>query len=229
MLTCLAGSTRPDMQFAVHQTSRFCNNPKASHAKAIKRIGRHLKRTKDKGIIFIPNDSLGFEDWADADFAGGWNLKDSGSLRSVLSRTGFIIKFLGCPIAWCSKLQSEIALSTTEAECISLSQSLRDLIPLHNIFDELKEVEFVNFASKTTKIYSTVCEDNRGALELAREPKFRPRTKHIATKYHHFRNAVAKGQIKILAADTKNEQADVLTKPLPKIQFERLRKDIMGW
>ena len=88
----------------------------------------------------------------------------------------------------------EIALSTTEAEYISLSQSLRDLIPLHNIFNELKDVEFIKHETKTTKTYLTVYEDNRGALELAREAKFRPRTKHITTKYHHFRNAVSKGQ-----------------------------------
>jgi len=229
MLTYLAGSTRPDIQFAVHQTSRFCNDPKAIHGKAIKRIGRYLKRTRDKGLIFSPNKNNGFEDWADADFAGGWNLKDSGCMRSVLSRSGFIIKYASCPIAWSSKLQSEIALSTTEAEYISLSQSLRDLIPLHNIFNELSEVDFIQKDNRITKTYSTVYEDNRGALELAREPKFRPRTKHIATKYHHFRNAVAKGQIKILPIDTKEQQADIFTKPLPKPQFEKLRKLIMGW
>ena len=229
MLTYLAGSTRPDIQFAVHQTSRFCNDPRASHGKAIKRIGRYLKRTRDKGLIFSPNKDNGFEDWADADFAGGWNLKDSGCLRSVLSRSGFIIKYASCPIAWSSKLQSEIALSTTEAEYISLSQSLRDLIPLHNIFDELSKVDFIKRDKRISKTYSTVYEDNRGALELAREPKFRPRTKHIATKYHHFRNAVAKGQIRIFPIDTKDQQADIFTKPLPKPQFEKLRKLIMGW
>ena len=49
-----------------------------------------------------------------------------------------------------------------------------------------------------------IYEDNRGALGLAREPKFYPRTKNIATKCHHFRNAVAKGQIKIMHIDVKN-------------------------
>ena len=173
------------------------------HGKAIKRIGRCLKRTRDKGLIFSPNKNNGFEDWADADFAGDWNLKDSGCLHSTLSRSGFIVKHASCPIAWSSKLQSEIALSTTEPECISLSQSVRDLIPLHNIFDELSEAYFIQKDDRITKTCSTVYEDNRGALELAREPKFRPKTKHIATKYHHFRNAVAKGQMKILPIDTK--------------------------
>ena len=71
MLRCLVSSARPDLQCAVHQTIKFCNDPKEIHAKVIKRIGRCLKRTKDKGIMFEPNESLGFEDWADTDFDGG--------------------------------------------------------------------------------------------------------------------------------------------------------------
>ena len=55
MLAYLAGSTCLDIQFAVHQTSHFCNDPADIHGKAIKRISRYLKRTKDKGLIFHPN------------------------------------------------------------------------------------------------------------------------------------------------------------------------------
>ena len=65
---------------------------------------------------------------------------------------------------------------------MSLSQSLRDLILLHNIFDELSKVDFIQKDNRITKTYSTVYEDNRGTLKLAREPKFRPRAKHIAMK-----------------------------------------------
>ena len=71
MLTHLSSSTRPDIQFAVHQTSTFCDNPMASHAKAVKIIGRCLKRTKKKGIISNPNAQNSFEDWVDTNFYGG--------------------------------------------------------------------------------------------------------------------------------------------------------------
>ena len=74
------------------------------HGKVIKRIGRYLKRTKDKGLIFYPNHNNAFEDWTDADFAGAWNLRDSNSSRSAVSRSGFIIKYANYPIAWSSKL-----------------------------------------------------------------------------------------------------------------------------
>jgi len=66
------------------------------------------------------------------------------------------------------------------------------------------KVDFINKNKYTTKTYSTIYEDNREALKLTREPKFRPRTKHIALKYHHFRWAVAKGMIVINAIDMSN-------------------------
>ena len=74
-----------------------------------------------------------------------------------------------------------------------------------------------------------VFEDNEGALELARFPKLRPRTKHINQIYHHFRSYVARKKIKILPIDTKVQIGDLFTKPLPKEQFKRLRAKIMGF
>ena len=82
------------------------------------------------------------------------------------------MKYASCPIAWSSKLQSEIVLSTTEAEHISLSQSLRDLMPLHNMFDKLSSVDFIKKDNRISETYSAVYEDNHGTLELAIEPKF---------------------------------------------------------
>ena len=65
----------------------------------------------------------------------------------------------------------------TEAECVALSQSLRYLIPVHNICDALCEVNFANKDNRTTNSYSVVYDDSKGALELYRETKFIPGTK----------------------------------------------------
>ena len=77
------------------------------------------------------------------------------------------------------------SLSTTESEYIALSQSLRDVIPLMGLLNELKKV----FPSKqeVPTIHCTVFEDNRGCIELVKAPRMRPRTKHIGLKYHPFR------------------------------------------
>ena len=70
-------------------------------------------------------------------------------------------------------------------------------------------------------------EDSMDAEELANVPKNRPRTKHIAVKYHHFREAVNNGILKVKRVDTTNQLADIFTKPLAKIPLQYLRLRIM--
>jgi hypothetical protein len=91
--------------------------------------------TSTRGIVYTPKPELGLECFVDADFAGGWTQADADNPDNVLSRTGYVIRYAGCPIGWCSKLQSEIALSTAEAEYIALSQALREVIPLITLLD----------------------------------------------------------------------------------------------
>jgi len=67
----------------------------------------------------------------DADFVAMWHREYSKLRECALSRTGFIITYCGCPIHWVSKLQLEIALSTTESEFIALSMASRELLPCH--------------------------------------------------------------------------------------------------
>ena len=82
-------------------------------------------------------------------------------------------------------MQTEIALSTTEAEYIAFSQSIQDLIRIRNMVAFLSN--FLKINNKDINTYSTVFEDNSGALQLATEPRYYSRTKHICVKYHHFR------------------------------------------
>jgi hypothetical protein len=134
------------------------------------------------------------------------------------SQSGWIIFYAGCPVSWASKLQSQVALSTTEAEYITMSQALRNIIPVMNLLQEMREPEFQVICNEPY-IYCKVFEDNSGALELARLPKLRPRTKHINVCYHHFCEHVHKGLIKIFPINTKDQIADVLTKALAQNDF----------
>ena len=124
-------------------------------------------------------------------------------------------------------MQSEVALSTTEAEYIALLQSTKDLIPIQQMVDFLNT--FIKIDSKAIKRFSTVFEDNSGALLLALEPRYRPHTNHICVKYHHFRQYVKNRTISIRAIGTDDQQADIFTKPLAKEKFEKFRVLIMGW
>ncbi|KAL7532682.1 hypothetical protein ACHAWF_004210 [Thalassiosira exigua] len=116
IITYLQGNLRPEISMVIHQTARFCNNPKLHHEQAINRLGRYLLHTTDRGIIYNPGKSVGLECYIDADFAGGWLQADADDAENVMSRTSFIIMFVNCPIFWVSKLQTEIALSTADAE-----------------------------------------------------------------------------------------------------------------
>ena len=227
MLNYMTGTTRPDLAMAVHQAARFTNDPKLSHERAIMRIGKYLQGTKDKGIIFKPDKSRGLECFVDADFAGGWIKDEADDADNVMSRTGYVIMYAGCPIIWCSKLQTEIALSTVEAEYLALSQALREVIPLIQLLKEINEIFPVTL--DTPKVHCKVWEDNEGCKSLATNGKFSPRTKHIAIKYHHFRQHIKDGSISIHSIDTKEQTADIFTKPLDESLFVYLRKKLSGW
>jgi hypothetical protein len=88
----------------------------------------------------LSNNPSKIDYYIDADFAGSWTINTSQNPSSVRSCSGYVITYASCPILWSSKLQTETALSTLEAEYISLSQSLRHLIPLHSILQEISSV-----------------------------------------------------------------------------------------
>ena len=92
-----------------------------------------------------------------------------------------------------------------------------------NLLQEMREQDFQVICTKP-HVYCKVFEDNSGALELARLPKLRPRTKHINVCYHHFRKHVRKGLIKIFPIDTKEQIADALTKALAQNDFQCHRR-----
>ena len=230
MLNYLVNCTHPEMSYAVHQCARFCNNPRYSHEQAVKRIIRYLigiKRDQTLGIVFKPDKTLSIETYVDASFAGEWNQTWSEEPSSVMSRTGYTIRYANCNIIWCSKLQTEIALSTTESEYIALSHSLRDTLPLMELLREIRNA--IPSPENIPKIHCTVFEDNKGCIELAKAPRMRPRTKHIALKYHHFRRAVIKKQVSIQYVETGLQIADIFTKALNDAQFLVLRKMLNGW
>lgn len=149
LLMYLAGNSRPDISFATNQAVRFTHAPKNVHAVAVKRILRYLNGTKDKGMLFCPTNELRVDCYVDADFAGLWGVEPDQDPVSVKSRTGYLIKFMGCPLLWVSKLQTQIALSTMESEYIALSQSMRDLISIQEI---LKEVQTQELRETTDKV-----------------------------------------------------------------------------
>jgi hypothetical protein len=247
MLMYLSGNSRPDIAYAVHQAARFTHQPRASHAAGVKRILRYLQKTKTKGLILKPQLDHRVDCYVDADFGGLFSVEDKQHPISVKSRTGYVIMYRHAPLLWVSKMQTQVALSTMEAEYIALSQSMRDLIPIREILHEILSVVFGLKPSITyhshSRIFedvtvgtsrhvlpqSTVYEDNDACLNFARMPKLTPRTKHIGVPYHWFRSQVDNLSIHIERVDTANQLADQFTKGLSVEQFRLARKRLMGW
>ena len=136
-------------------------------------------------------------------------------------------------IHWGSKLQDLVSLSTVESEYISLSYATRQVLFILHLLEELKENK-IDFELPIANVYAKCFEDNTGCLDLAKTPKLRPRTKHIAVKYHHFRSYVRSkenpsGILELHWVSTDKQQADIFTKPLPPKTFLALRRLICGW
>jgi hypothetical protein len=229
MMLYLSSNSRPEISFAVSQCARFVQNPTAKHGEALKRIGRYLLHTKGKGLIIKPNADLHLELFADADFAGLWGHEDPTDPVSVRSRTGSVITLGGAPILWKSKLQTETALSTMMAEYIALSNSMRDLIPVKSIINEVTDAFGID--RDKTAFVTTCWEDNAGCLILAnlKEPQTTARSKFYAIKLHWFREQLVPQQIEIKKVNTEFQKADLWTKPFTTQKFEQLRLLVCGW
>jgi hypothetical protein len=175
--------------------------------------------------------------YVDADFAGVWHQEYSHLRDCALSRTGYVITYCGCPIHWASKLQSEIALSTTESEYIALSMATRELLPLRHLVLEIHKNSLVSTpidpefsVTRTSHLEATtIYEDNASCIVLAYNDGTKVRTKHISLKWHHFKDHLRNGSLKIVKVASNLNWADILTKPLCKAKHETLWKLMMDW
>jgi Reverse transcriptase (RNA-dependent DNA polymerase) len=229
MLLYLCTNTRPDISFAVSQAARFSSDPKQSHATAVKTIVRYLAATADKGMILQPRGDLKLELFCDADFAGLYKREPDRSVDSARSRTGYIIKLSGCPLVWKSQLQTEISLSTLEAEYSALSQALRTLLPLkHMLIGIAQKVGLPTEVLAT--IMAEVFEDNQGCLALATNHRLTNRTKYFHVKWHWFwHHYSVHREFTVSYIKSALQDADYLTKQNPKDAFQANRLRVQGW
>ncbi len=128
---------------------------------------------------------------------------------------------------WCSKMQTEIALSTAEAEYIALSQAMRETIQFMRFMPELNIIFPIHLPKP--KLCCKIFEDNEACISMATSIKFTPRTKHLALKYHHFRSWVSKGLLEVIHVPTTQQLANTFTKPLDHQLFTKFRYEISGW
>lgn len=203
--------SRPDIAFAVRECSQFLENPGIAHWRAVKTILRYIKQTSDYGLILGGNQFVDsplehhMVAFCDSDFAS------HEDRRSIAGYTTFLGESL---ISWCSQAEKTVALHTTEAEYISLSMLVQEIIHLR-----MMVMEMLRSKPESTLVFV----DNASALKLAKNPEFHARTKHIDVRHHFVREKQDKNEIRIESVSSAENIADMFTKALPRSAFEKHR------
>jgi hypothetical protein len=200
--------TRYDIAFAVGYLSRFLGNYTKSHWTAALRVLKYLKTTDSLGLHFGGPNNKGFQAFSDSDFAG-----DPETRRST---SGEIIKRAGGAIIWSSSRQGHATLSSCEAELVAACSATKSLLWVKRFLEELGY-----------DIKPILKIDNLSTIALIRNSQFHKRTKHISVKFQFTKENVEEGNLDIEYVPTQENEADILTKSLNKVIFQRLR-DLAG-
>jgi len=195
--------TRPDISYAVSKVSQYSTNPNQTHWTAVKRVFRYLAGTANRGLYY--GTSMSGTGFTDADWGSGDDRKSIGGYAFILN---------GAAVSWNSKKQPTVALSSTEAEYIALTQAVKESIWLQALLLDLG-------ARRHQEDMQNIYIDNQGAIALAKNPEFHTRTKHIDIQYHFIRQHAESERITLTYCHTSEMTADIFTKALPQVAFTK--------
>jgi hypothetical protein len=218
----IARATRFDIFRATQEVARFVANPGPEHWAAVERLLRYLSKTADKPLVYRPasfaSPSLqahGLDarlvSHSDSDWAG-----DPDTSRS---RTGWIVHFGGCLVAWRSVIQSSVAQSSCEAEYIAAGAAANELVWWRQLCADL---------GYPMRGASPVRCDSEAAVGLAKHSGKFEATKHIRLKYHVLRQYQKEGEVQTVWCPSRHQWADVLTKNVAVKDFVRITGLVMG-
>jgi hypothetical protein len=200
--------TQPDIAFAVSVLCRYNDNPGLEHWTAVKRVLRYLKKTKDYKLIYSPSSlQEPFITHSDADLGG-----DADNARST---AGFVISVGGGAVLWSSRLQRQVALSSTEAEYTTAAATGCEVMWMRAFFDEI---------GYDMSKPSTLFIDSASALQVAKNPEHQSTMKHVHRSYHWLHERVAEGDIEVVHVAGAENVADIFTKPLGATKFAQCCK-----
>ena len=227
--------SRPDIAFAVGVLSRYNDWPRASHWSAAKHLLRYVKKTAHLGLTLGPFSTNDLHPilYSDADWAGDLDTwKSTGGYVCVLTTSSSTGNPIQSTISWSSKRQQTVALSSTEAEYMALTQAAKEAIWVSRFLAELQgipensENPIPNPTGPPCTPKTRVYIDNQGSIALAHNPEFHARTKHIAIQEHYVREKVTTGEIELVYLHTGDMIADCLTKNLSREKVERFRGEM---
>ncbi|GJX96077.1 retrovirus-related pol polyprotein from transposon TNT 1-94 [Tanacetum coccineum] len=197
-------SSRPDIVHATCLCARYQAKPTEKHLKEVKRIFRYLRGTVNTGLWYTKDSGFELTGFSDADYAG---------CKDTFKSTSGGAQFLGEKlVSWSSKKQDCTALSTAEAEYVSLSACCAQVLWMRT------QLTDYGFHFNKIPIYC----DSKSAIAISCNPVQHSRTKHIAVRYHFIKEHVEKGTIELYFVKTDYQLADIFTKALPVDRFKYL-------
>ncbi|XP_019167565.1 PREDICTED: uncharacterized protein LOC109163266 [Ipomoea nil] len=198
--------TRPDLSYSVNRLCQFMHSPTVEHWGLLKRVLRYVRGTLDYRLLISASASADIHAYSDSDWAG--------CPVDRKSTSGYAV-FLGSNlISWVSRKQRTVARSSTEAEYKGLADACAEVTWVVSLLNEL------GLGSLTAP---TLWCDNLGATYLCANTVFHARTKHVEVDYHFVQDKVSAGQLQVHFVSTKDQLADIFTKPLPAARFGALR------
>ena len=207
-LLYLSTWTHPEISFPVNVLARFSNAPRKCHWIGLKRVVRYLMGAADQGVSYhFANDGvLRVQGFCDSDY--------SNCVKSRKSQTGFVFTINGSPIAWCSRRQEVVSLSSTEAELIALTAAAQEAVWVERLFSQLQ----CGYVEKSLTLYC----DNQPSIYLAQsDATFHSRTKHIDTRYYWVRDLLASKIFTLKHIQGAVNPADIFTKGVSAPLFAR--------
>ncbi|GJR33489.1 hypothetical protein Tco_1209173 [Tanacetum coccineum] len=188
-----------------HPLENVIEDPKTSHLEAVKRIFRYIKGTTHLGLWYPKGSGIETIVYADSDHA-----RDYVDRKS----TSGVCTFMGCCLtSWFSKKQTALAISITEAEYVSAEKACQQALWMKQAL--------IDYGVRLDDI-PIIC-DNKGAIDLRKNPVQHSRTKHIEIHHHFLCDNIQKGNISIKKVSLEDNIADILTKPLKREPFNYLR------
>ena len=198
--------TRPDICYAVTLLAQFAANPSQDHLNRALYICHYLIGTKSYALVYEGQSGNGLLACTDSDWA------DSPEARK--SRSGHFLKFANGAFSWLSRRQKTVALSSTEAEYMSLSDCSRQVAWIKMLLEEI--------GYKLGPL--PICSDNQGAIFISSNPITERRSKHIDIRYHYVRELVEDKKVEVFYVSTDDNPADLFTKNLGRIKFLKFRE-----
>jgi len=196
--------TRSDIVFALSVTSQYCSNSNQTHVALITWIFKYIKDTLKVSITFEESIELEVVKYSDADY------NDAVDDRCSIEIWLFLLAEES--IFWSVKRQTTSAMSTCEAEYMTLSE-----------IEKKARYIMMNLRLLSFKILTLVWADNKGAIALGENSKFHRKTKHIESKWHWIRSFIEREILLIKFIPTASMTADDLTKILISKAFRDFR------